>query len=369
MMLVLILLLLGAILILPPMLLRRYGYRALRYSLAFSEEEVSEGDTVQLIETICSDKLLPLPWVKVELTTHSALKFAEGQSAVSEETRFVSSFFSLRPYRRIERRWNVKCTRRGIFTVSHAVIVLSDLFGTAELSKAFPEAEASVCVLPAVKPVPLEAVFPPGYPGEHILDRMRIPDRFAVCGIRPYADGDQLRDICWSATARSETPMVWQYQETASPSLTVLLNLETRPTDRERVSDHAVYEQAISVCAAYVCAAATARIPVRLLANSEIAGKPAETASQTGAAAARELLRVLAAMPDTVTGRFSLLLRQVLQRDPAAAVVVITPLADPEILAAAAAVSRLTVLSVRRLPEGAARSNVRYISLDERNAV
>ena len=357
--LLLILLLIGALMLLPPRLLRRYGYRRLTYTLAFSEEEVSEGDTVQLIETICSEKLLPLPWVKAELTTDAALEFAQGQSAVSDGARFVSSFFSLHPYRRIERRWQVKCTRRGIFTVSHAVLVLSDLFGTAELSQAYPEAEAMIRVLPAVSPVDLQTAVPPGFSGEYIINRSLIPDRFAVCGIRPYTDGDALRDICWSATARSETPMVWQYQETAAPSMSVLLDLTSRPTDRDRVSDHAVYEQSIKVCASYLYAAASARIPVRLLANTEIGGAPAETAPGTGTAAATELLRLLAALPDTISGRFTDLLRAILQRDPAAAILVITPLPDAELLKMAAAVPRMTVLSVRRLSAELVRENVR----------
>lgn len=359
--LLLILLLCGAVLLLPAWLLRRFGYRRLTYSLAFSEEEVSEGDTVQLIETVCSEKLLPLPWVKAELTTDASLIFAQGQSAVSDGSRFVSSFFSLRPYRRIERRWQVRCTKRGIFTVSHAVLVLSDLFGTAELSQPYPDAQATLRVLPAVTPVDLQAAVPPGFSGEYILNRTLIPDRFAICGIRPYADGDPMRDICWSATARSESPMVWQYQETATPSMTVLLDSATRPTDRDRVSDHALFEQAIRVCASYLHAAANARIPVRFLANTELGGMPAETPSQTGPAAALELLRLLAALPDTISGRFTDLLRHVLTHDPAAAVIVIAPQPDAELLRIAAAVPRLTVISVKRLPAEQLRENIRQL--------
>ena len=64
MILILLLLCVAAAALLPHVLLRKFGYKNLTYTLAFSETEVSEGDTVTLTETICSRKPLPLPWVK-----------------------------------------------------------------------------------------------------------------------------------------------------------------------------------------------------------------------------------------------------------------------------------------------------------------
>ena len=233
MILIILLLCVGGILMLSHSLIRRFGYRNLTYKLAFSENEVFEGETVTLTETICSRKPIPLPWVKVELTTHSSLLFATKQSAISEDTRFVSSFFFLFPYRRIERHWKVTCTQRGMFTVSHAVIVLSDLFGAAEMSRPFPDAYAELTVLPARRHTSIPDAFPQQLMGDVIRRRMLIPDRFAVSGIRQYADGDPVRDICWSASARTDIPMVWQFQETASPTAVIALNLETRESDRD----------------------------------------------------------------------------------------------------------------------------------------
>ena len=364
MILIVLLVIIGAALLLPGVLLRHFGYRNLTYSLAFSEEEVTEGETVTLTETVCSSKLLPLPWVKAELTTHSSLVFAAGQSSVSKETRFVSSFFSLRPYKKIERRWKVTCKKRGVFTVSHAVIVLSDLFGVSEISQPFPDAVASIRVLPAVRPFTLNQEFPLGFTGDYLRRRTLIPDRFAICGIRPYADGDQLRDVCWSATARTDTPMVWQYQETAAPSMTVLLNMETRETDHERVSDTETFEKAISICSDCLSDAANRRIPVRFLANTSVDGTAVETMQRTGPAEGVHLRRVLAELPDTISGRFSRLLKQVCLQDSAASIVVVTALPDAETIRMAAAEPRLTVLSVRRLPAAAYHhSNIRHYEL------
>lgn len=361
MMILLLLLLLGGVLSLSAGLLRRYGFSELTYTLAFSEDEVTEGDTVYLTETVCSAKLLPLPWVKAELTTAAALQFASKQSTVSGETRFVSSLFTLRPYRRIERRWKVICTQRGEFTVSHAVLILSDLFGGGEQSRVFPEAVAAIRVLPAVREIALPDSAPEQLTGDFIRQRSLMPDRLAFCGIRPYADGDPLRDICWSATARMGSPMIRQFHETISPAVTVLLNVQTRETDRGQTSDRRLYEEGIRLSAAVLHMAAVQRIPVRFCANTEIGGLPAETLPDTGADAVLRLRRLLAALPFTITGRFSELVRQVCRQDAASSLIVITALPDAELLETAAAEPRLTVLSLRRLPQTFSQQNVRYV--------
>lgn len=357
----LLLLLLGAVIWLSAGLLRRFGFSNLTYSLAFSEDEVTEGDTVYLTETICSAKLLPLPWVKAELTTSAALEFASKQSSVADETRFVSSFFTLRPYKKIERRWKVICKRRGEFTVSHAVLILSDLFGSGELSQPFPEAKAAIRVLPAVREISLPDTLPEQMNGDLIRQRSLMPDRLAFCGIRPYADGDPLRDICWSATARMGSPMIRQFHETISPGVTVLFNVQTRETDREQTSDRRLCEAGIRLCAAVLHDAAVRRIPVRFCANTAIGDNPVETLPDTGADGSLRMRRLLAALPVTISGRFPALMRQVCQHDSASAFIVITALPDAELLEIAAAEPRITVLSLRRLPNGSVYRNVLFV--------
>lgn len=363
MILLLLLLCIGLAVWITQQSVERYGFRNLTYSLAFSKDEVTEGDTVELIETIISRKPVPLPWVKAELTTHSSLLFAAAQSAVSKETRFVSSCFCLLPYKKIERHWHVTCTKRGMFTVSHAVIVISDLFGTAEWSKPFPEAAAHLTVLPAVRRLDTLTELPQQFSGEILRNRSVIPDRFAVCGIRQYTDGDPVRDICWTASARSEQPMVWQYQETAVTEITVMLNLETRETDRERLSDSALFEDAVRLCAALLGNAERMNLPVRLLANTEIESMPAESKVCCGRDGTLRLLRMLAAMPDLISCRITRLLRHFLALNQNAAVVVVTPYAASDLLALAAADPRITVLSLRPLGDAAHPGNVRHITL------
>ncbi|MBR4200687.1 MAG: DUF58 domain-containing protein [Oscillospiraceae bacterium] len=358
-MILVLLLCIGAAILSTQLLTRKFGFRDLTYSLAFSTDEATEGDTVTLTETICSRKLLPLPWVKAELTTHAALRFASGQSTVADDSRFVSSYFSLLPYRKIERHWRVVCTQRGQFSVSHAVIVISDLFGTMELSELFPDAEATLTVLPAVRKLTDVSEPPQQLTGDIFRRRTLIPDRFAVSGIREYQNGDAVRDISWAASARSDTPMVWQYHETAFPAVTVLLNLETRDTDRDKISNPPAFENCVRLCASVLGEADRLRIPVRLCANARIGAAPAETRLSAGGL--HKMLRMLAEIPDTIACRFSETAQRACESDRQSTVIVITAMPTADILHFAESEPRATILTLRAMPHHLQYPNIHLI--------
>ena len=93
--LIVILALLGGMALLQNWVYRRQAFTGLSYTCRFSQTEATEGDEIQLIEEISNNKFLPLPWFKAEITTSRFLEFAGSQSLVTEDTRFVPSFFIL----------------------------------------------------------------------------------------------------------------------------------------------------------------------------------------------------------------------------------------------------------------------------------
>lgn len=355
---VLLLMLIAVAFLLMHFLVKRYGFDRMEYSLHFSENEVTEGDTVTLIETVCSRKALPVTWLKVEMTTNAALEFAKMQSAVSGNTRFISSFFSLRPYRRIERHWQVRCTKRGVFSVSHVILVISDLFGTMEQSQAFPDISATLTVLPKAVDFSFAADDPRSLMGDVQMRRYLMPDRMAMEGLRPYADGDPVRDICHSASARSLEPMVYRFCDTTQPTVTLLLNMTTREYDRDLVTDTAALEKEIKLCAALLLQLGDLRIPVRLCANTCMNGQPLDTPAALGDAHIHHLLQLLAAVPYTIDERFTNLVNRVRHRDPSAQLWVVTAHIDDDLLRLADREPRLQIMTVRNLYNTTQRANL-----------
>ena len=131
---IILVLLAAAVFWLEGWLYRHFGARGLQYRCYLSASEVFEGDEIELVEELTNAKLLPMPWLKAEITASRFLEFAGTQSVVTDQTRFVSSFFSLRGYQKVVRRWKVKCLKFGTYSVERIVLVSSDLLGLESIS-------------------------------------------------------------------------------------------------------------------------------------------------------------------------------------------------------------------------------------------
>lgn len=245
---------------------RRYALKHLEYRCWFVDDELMEGEETEFIEEICNRKFLPLPWCKTEITAAKWLDFAETQSIVTDQTRYVSSYFVLKSYHKIMRRWKVRCTRRGDYTVRNVVVVASDLLGNVTVSRSVPSA-ATVVVLP--KPAEVERILPDlrHLNGDQIVRRHLISDPFYIAGTRPYADGDSARKINWNATAAQDRLMVFENEFTTGQNLAIILNMHSREFEGRQIADMAVVDGCVRICAACLADALSENIPVRLLAN------------------------------------------------------------------------------------------------------
>ena len=163
--------------------------KKLTYECRFSTDEAFEGDEIELVETVTNNKWLPIPWAKTEISTSKWLDYAGSQSVVTDQTRFVPSFFVLKSHHRVVRRWKVKCLRRGVFGVGKITIVATDLLGRESLSMPV-SVRAEVTVLP--KPLDSEvlALTPSGLNGETVVRRRLVTDPFFVSGVREYTRFD-----------------------------------------------------------------------------------------------------------------------------------------------------------------------------------
>lgn len=140
------------------LLFSKYLFRNFRYRCSFDRQEVFEGEQIQMVETVLNGKALPIPYLRADIVTSRFLEFADTESSLTDETRFVPSFFMLKGYQKITRRWKVTCARRGELRVRSISLVSSDLLGLRTLSQSFP-GSARVLVLPT--PAPLEGRFIP----------------------------------------------------------------------------------------------------------------------------------------------------------------------------------------------------------------
>lgn len=315
----------GLVVLLQHEVYRRYAMRYLEYDCRLSVTEAYEGDEIELIETISNKKWLPIPWLKSEITTSKWLEFAGSQSVITGKERFVPSFFLLKSYHKVVRRWKVTCLHRGELSIGKVVLVATDLLGTGSYSLSVP-VDSKVTVLPKIPDLPALVVSPSHMCGDIVVKRHLISDPFLVAGVREYAWGDPMNRIHWAATAKQQSLMVRNQEYTSSQSLAVILNMQTRPNEAYRVVDEPVIDLAVHACAAYFDQTIASGIPVGFWANSTLdgSGAPIITNTYWGAEHVEDLLRLLAVLPYECAYRFDLFLADLGDKISATDIVLLT---------------------------------------------
>lgn len=288
------------------------SFQHFEYRCNFDRPEAFEGDEVELVEQVFNRKWLPLPWFKTEITTSKWLDFAGSQSVVTYNSRFVPSFFLLKSYQKVTRRWKVQCLKRGIFDIEKVVMVSTDLLGQQVVSRS-AEVDTRVTVLP--KPADLEGMFVSAryLQGDYPVKNQLIPDPFYVSGVREYRPGDPMKNIHWNATAKLSRIMIRNMEYTTRQSITVVLNLQSRPFEQGAAIDAERMEQCIRVAAALLEQTLDGSIPVSLAINSCVGNIDKETtltAQNFGREYVLSLLRLMAALPEGSTQDFPVFLRE-----------------------------------------------------------
>lgn len=140
--------------------------------------------------------------------------------------------------------------RRGVIVLGPSSLEVVDPLGLAVRRARVADRE-QVVVLPRWSPIALPHLVT--CEGEIIetlrraLMRTGQPDEFR--GIHEYAPGDDPRRVNWKATARSETPLVNEYESSSEIVTTVILDTTADEHDRDG------FERAVSIVTSFVIAA------------------------------------------------------------------------------------------------------------------
>ncbi len=286
----------AVVLWLQSFLLCKYGFHKLNYKCEFSVAEAHEGDSIYLIEKVYNSKLLPVPWLKVDIHSSRWLDFAGTCSVIAQDNRHVTSSFILKSYQKITRRWNLKCLKRGVFTTENVTLVSGDLldFQVVSISVA-----VNACLMVYPEIVNLDELFTPVnlLQSDRVVNRWIVDDPFMVSGAREYTPGDPLNRVHWPASARSGKLMVKKNEFTSQRSLTVLLNMQSQLYEYSDTINKEMAELGIKVAATLFDRALKEGTSVRLGTNG-CTTPCARQAIFTGDAADREhiseLFKILA---------------------------------------------------------------------------
>jgi uncharacterized protein (DUF58 family) len=251
---------------------QRFGLVAVGYCRLFSQSRAFPGEELWLELSVENNKLLPLPWLEVEDEFPADLAFPGLQLDPSPKPKTVvfRTLFSLRSYERVRRRYRLVATRRGYYRFSRARLRTSDPFGLALASREETTTNELI-VYPAIRPLPSFGL-PAKQPlGERRPVRPLTDDPTRYRGVRPYVPGDLPRRIHWRATARTGDVQSKQFEQAATPTLALFLDINTFEHYWEGL-DPEKLERAISLCASLAAWGLEERYQVGLYVNAPRAG-------------------------------------------------------------------------------------------------
>ena len=309
----------------------RVGAKKVRYRCGFSHRTLTEGEETELVEIVENQKLLPIPWLKAELTLPRQIQPMGGESVVTGKDRFVTGFFMVRSYSGIRRVRTVKACARGIYTVTGARLQTADLLGGVRISLSAWDMGEPLTVLPrsarteAVLPVRLRCAA-----GEQPVRSSLVTDPFVSAGVRAYEQGDPMSRIHWKATAHMQELRVRREERTARRCLLVLLNVQTA-SERSgtHTADEALAEHTIRLCVQCLEEACQEDYTVIPCSNGCMPdGMPLSMTEMGGEAALQMQLYELAALSVMQQMPFRQFLKQYGTVSPDVSAVLLTPYTD-----------------------------------------
>ena len=257
---------------------RAYAMKDLEYKVEVSADEVFEDEEIYVYEELRNNKLLPLPFLKVDTELPDGLSFhlfeEEGGGTRDVYPRVVHSIFVLRSRQMIRRRWRVKCDVRGTYTLGSVIMLADDVFGlTPVVWIQEPEERGKNTVVVLPRAVDLEKEFSSSRytSGDFLVRTSLLTDPLLRAGVRDYLPGDPMNRINWTQTAAHGALMTNVEEFTNRHQFNIVMNMQGR--DIEKVipgppSVRGTVELCMTVAASILDSVSSENIPVRVISNT-----------------------------------------------------------------------------------------------------
>jgi len=314
----------------------RYALRGVTYLRHLSEHRAFVGEEVTLTIQVANRKLLPIPWMKAEDELPATIPLLDTRLAPThrEDVGYLVNLFSLRWHERVTRRFRMKCTQRGFYTIGPVRLQASDVFGLFTTDETLPREEVLI-VYPQVWPIEVLGL-PPKDPFGNVRSDIRLfADPSRAVGLRDHQPEDGLKHIHWKASARQQRLQVKVYEPTTSPQWVLFLNVATLPEPFQG-SDPKLLERAIEVAASVASHGVEQKHLVGLIANGTLprSDQPLRVLPSRSPDQLMHILEALAAVTSFSTSRIADLMEAESPRLPwGATLIVITGVVSDSLLA------------------------------------
>lgn len=315
---------------------KRLSLRQVEYERGLDRYYAFPGDTFQMTVRITNRKLLPLSWLEVNDEVPMVLPLVRGALMPTHvpQVGTLNSALSLRWYERVSRRYEFKCTARGIYPLGPVHLKSGDLFTLFE-ARETRETNDRLVVYPRIWPME-ELSLPSKDPfGERKADQRLLEDPLRTVGIRDYQPEDDLRHVHWKATAHRGRLQVRVFEPAATPNLVILLNVCTLEHNWQGIIPE-LFERTVSVAGSIATWGVGQKYKVGLVANGcmPLSDQPIRVPSGRSPDQLAAILEALAAVTSFATLSIQELLRRETPRLPwGATLVVVTAIVTDQLAA------------------------------------
>lgn len=296
------------------------------------------GETLLMRVEVENRKLLPLSWLRVEDAWPSAVGPQDNglfsPSSRPEEGTLVN-FFSLRPFEKARRSYDLLLRRRGVYRLGPAHLESGDFFGIHSSSKSVAK-EETLTVFPQPAPLGRLDTLTDDPFGERRSRKRLFEDPTLPMGVRDYHPEDDFRFVHWPATARTGELQVRVYQPASAQVVVVCLNVSTLSHIWEG-TDPELLEALVGVTTTLVQQLMEDGYQVGLSSNGSLAhaDQPFRTPTGRSPGHLAYLLTTLASVTPFITGPFDRFLLAEAPRLPyGAALLVVTAFVTDELMEA-----------------------------------
>lgn len=204
------------------------NHLTLRYSLDFSRDHMSKGDTITYTISIQSGAVLPVPLLMLELSqVHREEK---------QDGRLLR--FSLKPGESWIYSREVHASLRGVYTMGLSRLTLRSLSGLLSLD--MPIWARDFYVYPRIIDIPELLTKHPASGGKAVGLEGQSGDAHNFLGLREYRDGEGLKHISWSRFMQTGEPYIKTYSSMGGSD--IHLFLDRRSSGRSALCDDTVLE-------------------------------------------------------------------------------------------------------------------------------
>lgn len=198
--------------------------KGLSASVHFGADAINEGENGLIYEEVTNDKFLPLPIVNLKFDLDKSIIYKESVTGIISDKQYRSDIISMFSHHKLSRKFEVKYTKRGVYTIKTADLYMLDPVSDYLRYENY-DCNSVIYVYPSYSRhkdilAPFSRVM-----GQALKNKFIFEDPFEFKGIRNYTPNDPMKKINWSASAKTGELMVNNFFDTTSRHIIIFLDM------------------------------------------------------------------------------------------------------------------------------------------------